>query len=376
MDKVDEEYFGSYEDLRVHEVMLKDKPRTEGYLNAIKLNPTDFKDKIVLDVGCGTGVLSMFAAKHGAKKVYAVEATVVAQIAELLIQANNLDDRIQVIRGKIESVELPEKVDIIISEWMGYYLLHESMFQSVIIARDRWLKPEGKMYPSQARMYFAPLSLAEYHKENFDNWGDFYGLDFYPLLPFLQQRLMIAPEVMTVAPKQVLSDPILIRDFDLKTVTADDIRSFSVESSFTTKNNENNDDMTDVDSDDINKKVHGFGFWFDVVFAGFDATYILDTSPFKPETHWKQTVLFLPEPIRSRSKPIECRIHFTADENNPRHYNISMELNNSDDDEDGPHGDGCNCGKCRLIAALIADQDPDLTNALSDILFKKKENSE
>jgi hypothetical protein len=144
------------------------------------------------------------------------------------------------------------------------------------------------MYPSQARMYFAPLSLAEYHKENFDNWGDFYGLDFYPLLPFLQQRLMIAPEVMTVAPKQVLSDPIvrwkfikfikfihkinyfmqLIRDFDLKTVTADDIRSFSVESSFTTKNNENNDDMTDVDSDDINKKVHGFGFWFDVVFAG------------------------------------------------------------------------------------------------------------
>jgi hypothetical protein len=53
-----------------------------------------------------------------------------------------------------------------------------------------------------------------------------------------------------------------------------------------------------------------------------------------------------------------------------------MELNNNDDDEDGPHGDGCNCGKCRLIAALIADQDPDLTNALSDILFKKKENSE
>lgn len=65
------------------------------------------------------------------------------------------------------------------------------------------------MYPSQARMYYAPLSLAEYHKENFDNWGDFYGLDFYPLLPFLQQRLMIAPEIMTVAPKQVLSDPIV-----------------------------------------------------------------------------------------------------------------------------------------------------------------------
>lgn len=60
----------------------------------------------------------------------------------------------------------------------------------------------------------------------------------------------------------------LIRDFDLKTVSADDIRSFTIESSFTTKNADNTDDMTDVDSDENDKKVHGFGFWFDVVFAG------------------------------------------------------------------------------------------------------------
>lgn len=51
-----------------------------------------------------------------------------------------LDDKIDVIQGTIESVELPEKVDIIISEWMGYFLLRESMLDSVIYARDRLAK--------------------------------------------------------------------------------------------------------------------------------------------------------------------------------------------------------------------------------------------
>ncbi len=52
---------------------LKDKVRTESYMNAILKNPSVFKDKIVLDVGCGTGILSLFAAKAGAKQVFAVD---------------------------------------------------------------------------------------------------------------------------------------------------------------------------------------------------------------------------------------------------------------------------------------------------------------
>lgn len=57
---------------------------------------------------------------------------------------NKLSDKITIIKGKIEEITLPvEKVDIIISEWMGYFLLYESMFDSVLYARDKWLKPEG-----------------------------------------------------------------------------------------------------------------------------------------------------------------------------------------------------------------------------------------
>ena len=62
----------------------------------------------------------------------------------LAVRENGLDDKITVIQGKCEDVELPvEKVDIIISEWMGYFLVFEAMYSSVLFARDKWLAPDG-----------------------------------------------------------------------------------------------------------------------------------------------------------------------------------------------------------------------------------------
>jgi len=55
-----------------------------------------------------------------------------------------MEDRITLIKGKIEEITLPvEKVDVIVSEWMGYFLLFESMLDSVIYARKKWLSPSG-----------------------------------------------------------------------------------------------------------------------------------------------------------------------------------------------------------------------------------------
>lgn len=105
--------------------MLKDAIRTDAYRDFILNNPSIFKDAIVLDVGCGTGILSMFAARGGAKKVFAVDASDVAYRARQNVKDNGLDNIIKVVRGKIE--DLPEEeldeVDVIISEWMGYFLL-------------------------------------------------------------------------------------------------------------------------------------------------------------------------------------------------------------------------------------------------------------
>ena len=152
-------YFCTYSFLYHQKDMLEDHKRTSAYFNACMKNRSVFEDKVVLDVGTGSGILAIFAAKAGARKVYAVEATDMAKFAKRLIarQGKDLEERIEVIQGVIESVEIPEKVDIIISEWMGYFLLRESMLDSVLVARDRFLKPDGALYPSHATMYMAPV---------------------------------------------------------------------------------------------------------------------------------------------------------------------------------------------------------------------------
>lgn len=143
--------------------MLKDTVRTRAYQNAIEGNPFDFKDKIVMDIGCGTGILSIFAARAGAKHVYAIENAEIALYAVEIIKRNGLSDKITVIKGKMEEITLPvPQVDIIISEWMGYFLLYESMLDSVLWARDKYLVKGGKMLPDKVEMYIAAVEDGQY----------------------------------------------------------------------------------------------------------------------------------------------------------------------------------------------------------------------
>ena len=154
-------YFGSYSSSYIHEEMLKDKERTLAYKRAIERNGEDFKGKIVMDIGAGTGILSIFAARAGAAHVYAIENAEIAYFAREIIRKNNLADKITVIKGKMEEIELPvKKVDIIISEWMGYFLLYESMLDTVLWARDKYLVEGGKMLPDRAKIYVAAIEDA------------------------------------------------------------------------------------------------------------------------------------------------------------------------------------------------------------------------
>ncbi|XP_066031124.1 protein arginine N-methyltransferase 1-like isoform X2 [Chamaea fasciata] len=133
-------YFDSYAHFGIHEEMLKDEVRTLTYRNSMFHNRHLFKDKVVLDVGSGTGILCMFAAKAGARRVIGIECSSISDYAVKIVKANKLDHVVSIIKGKVEEVELPvAKVDIIISEWMGYCLFYESMLNTVIYARDKWL---------------------------------------------------------------------------------------------------------------------------------------------------------------------------------------------------------------------------------------------
>ncbi|XP_069313142.1 protein arginine N-methyltransferase 1 isoform X5 [Eulemur rufifrons] len=153
-------YFDSYAHFGIHEEMLKDEVRTLTYRNSMFHNRHLFKDKVVLDVGSGTGILCMFAAKAGARKVIGIECSSISDYAVKIVKANKLDHVVTIIKGKVEEVELPlEKVDIIISEWMGYCLFYESMLNTVLYARDKWLEVDIYTVKVEDLTFTSPFCL-------------------------------------------------------------------------------------------------------------------------------------------------------------------------------------------------------------------------
>ena len=166
-----EQYFTAYDDVSVHRLMVRDAARTEAYRRAVLENAHLFKDKVVMDVGAGTGVLSLFAKQAGAKKVYAVEASGMTAVLKEIIELNDEEGVIEVVEGRAEEVDIGNvKVDVMISEWMGFYLLHESMLDSVILAREKHLDEDGIMFPSHATIYAAPVQMEEWVQVRAEIW--------------------------------------------------------------------------------------------------------------------------------------------------------------------------------------------------------------
>ncbi len=104
--------------------------------------------------------------KAGAKHVIGVDMSTIIDKAREIVKVNGMSDKITLIQGKMEEVELPfPQVDIIISEWMGYFLLYESMLDTVLYARDKYLAPGGLIFPDKATLYLAGIEDGEYKAE-------------------------------------------------------------------------------------------------------------------------------------------------------------------------------------------------------------------
>lgn len=212
-------YFESYSHFSIHEEMLKDEVRTFAYMRAIVKNKHLFRDKIVMDVGSGTGILSMFAAQAGAKHVYACDMANIIDKSRLIIEENGLSDKITCIKGKIEEIQLPvEKVDIIISEWMGYFLLYEGMLDSVIFARDKWLVPNGLIFPDRAVMFLAAIEDQQYLYEKNEFWDNVYGFR----MSCAKNSTKHEPLVDTINGDALISTSCPIFDIDIKTITIEE----------------------------------------------------------------------------------------------------------------------------------------------------------
>ncbi|AWP20886.1 putative protein arginine N-methyltransferase 6 [Scophthalmus maximus] len=307
-------YFDSYTDVTIHEDMIADYVRTNTYRTAIMRNSELIRGKVVLDVGAGTGVLSIFCAQAGAKKVYAVEACSIAEEAVRIVRHNNLQDRVEVIRGTVETVDLPEPVEVIVSEWMGYALLHESMLNSVVYARDKWLKPGGLILPSKAELYIAPVCdpVVEDRLHFWYTVKEQYGVDMSCMSDFARRCIMNSDiTVNFVSIEDVLSHPARFAELDLYTVTAEELRS--VKGQFRCESFGSS-------------AASGLCVYFTVTFSCPDKPLVLSTSPFKAETHWKQAVLYFDAPVRVvQDTAVAGEVSMYPSEDSARHVCIRVD---------------------------------------------------
>lgn len=235
-------YFDFYSKLSNQQNMLQDYVRTQIYYNAITKNPNDFKGKTVLDVGTGTGILSLFSIQAGADHVYAIEGSGSINYAKVLIKHNNLENKITLINKTVEDLVsekekngisptkkknnesininiinnnmsnninlnklFTEKVDVIVSEPLGILLVNERMLESYLFARNHFLKPEGMMYPSSSVMHFIPFSdeklyVEQLEKVKFWSLKDFFKVDLSGLYDIAVSEKLKQPIVEAYDP--------------------------------------------------------------------------------------------------------------------------------------------------------------------------------
>lgn len=321
-------YLDEYDAIWMHTTMLQDPERMRAYYDAIRLNAeTHFRGKVVLDVGTGTGILSIWAAQAGARRVYAVEATRIATHAERMFAAHGFAETITMLRGRIEELPVPEPVDVIVSEWMGYFLLRESMVESVLYARDRWLRPGGVMYPSSAQLMIAAFEeaglieyLVEEVRDAYAQWTQVtdtalpaYGLNFTSLNDAYWHEVRDYSFGNAwqgqVHPEARIGREHMLLDVDMHTVTAADFFGWTRE--------------VHLQEASAERPVHALVGWFDVSFCPPDrscrgagageeggtcaasAGFVpldcvsLSTSPKAHNTHWAHTTFPLWSPLTS-----------------------------------------------------------------------------
>lgn len=273
-------YFDSYAHFGIHEEMLKDEVRTLTYRNSMYHNQHLFKGKVVLDIGCGTGILSMFAAKAGAAKVIAIECSNIVEYARKIVAANSFEDVITIVKGKVEEVTLPDgidKVDIIISEWMGYCLFYESMLDTVLYARDKWLREDGLLFPDRCSLYVTAIEDRQYKDEKINWWDNVYGFD----MSSIRKVAISEPLVDVVDPKQVVTNACLLKEVDLYTVQKADLE-FAAPFHLQVRRND---------------YIQALVTFFNVEFTKCHKRVGFSTAPDCPYTHWKQTVFYFDDTL-------------------------------------------------------------------------------
>jgi SAM-dependent methyltransferase len=256
--------------LDYHLSMLLDTARMDSYRRAIEatVKPGD----VVVDIGCGTGILSFMACEAGAKKVYAIEGAAVIETAKELAIDNGFADRIEFLSGWSINLDLPEPADVLITETIGNAGLDEGIVAWISDARKRLLRPGAVMMPQRLRVWVAAVELFDDHRLISD-W-------LLPELPYdyssAHRRAARTLWFTDILPGHLLGQPEVAADIDL--TTAPDETTIST-------------GLVQVDN---NGTVHGLACWFDSLLC---PGVTVDNGPTRTNSSWSQGFLPLAEPL-------------------------------------------------------------------------------
>ncbi len=273
------EFLGSKIHINVenHHNMLRDYVRMAAYRRAIERAITP--ETVAMDLGCGTGVLSFFAAEAGAQKIYAIERRPdIILLAQELAKANGYADQIQFIEKASTAVkenEIEPKVDVLISEILGNGILEENIIEFTLDARDRFLKPGGVLLPYQIDIYaFAyDCGLRQDKLNEVKEFKDLYGMDFELLGKVLGNKTVTHADRYNTYTNITMSDPYLVQTIDMRTL----VKTFFQQA-------------FEVEILEDGQITH-FCAYFK---AHLDEKTILTNSPWAPSTHWTQLIFNLP----------------------------------------------------------------------------------
>lgn len=279
--------------VRLHTRMLNDRGRTQRFLDAIAevVRPGD----VVLDIGTGTGILAMAAARAGARRVFAIEGGPVAAAARQLIAANGYADRIEVLSGHSTELELPERADVLITETLGNAPLTEQILETVLDARKRLLKPKARIIPETVRVFAHPLDVPAgerarrvFTPTGLERWREWYGMDFTDLGAVNPQGLLMH----LFAPGRVQACRRLAPPLELAQIRLRSLRTASV----------NTTSEVRMRRDGL---LSGLAIHFELRLSP-GVTLSTDPRSVEPDNHWLNPVYIFVEPLEVRRGDPVC----------------------------------------------------------------------
>jgi protein arginine N-methyltransferase 1 len=255
--------------LEVHRGLLQDTTRTNAFREAIRRCVTP--DSVVLDLGTGSGILALFAAEAGARRVFAIDATHSADLASFLAKHLGFGDRIQVIHDHSTKIDLPERANVLVTETLGSFGFNEQILSSIIDARARLLTADAVIIPRRIELFLVPCDDASIYERRVNWWnGKPYGFDFSSLSVFASNIVFVG----TVARDSFLAPPARVIAADLTAIVSADVAGHA---HFQTTRS---------------GRMHGFAGWFRATLADG-----IELSNEAAGSHWERVFLPLASPV-------------------------------------------------------------------------------